>query len=64
MSESNKMYIYHCSEKIEQAKKLDQITFRTLPKNRDDSAIVASEQFSSAPTWIDVSDVLVLNPIT
>ncbi|MBE9549527.1 MAG: proprotein convertase P-domain-containing protein [Proteobacteria bacterium] len=56
MSESNKTYTYRCGEKVELKKSLDQMVVRALPENLDDSAIVSSEQVSSASTRINVSD--------
>jgi subtilisin-like proprotein convertase family protein/subtilisin family serine protease len=55
MSETEKTYTYRGGEKVELKKSPDQIVVRILPENLDDSAIVASEQVSSASTRIKTS---------
>jgi hypothetical protein len=56
MSETEKNYTYRCGQKVELAKSFDQMVVRALPNSLDDSAIVASEQVSSASIRIKTSD--------
>ena len=56
MSDSNKTYTYRAGKKIELEKSSDQIVVRALPKHLEDTAIVSSEQVSSASTRINVSN--------
>lgn len=56
MNEKEKTYTYRGGQKVELEKSPDQMVVRTLPENLDDSAIVASEQVSSASTRIKTSD--------
>jgi len=55
MNETNRTYTYRCGHKVELQKSPDQMVVRTLPDGLDDSAIVASEQVSSASTRIKTS---------
>ena len=57
MNEANKTYTYRGGQKVELDKSSDQMIVRKLPDSLDDSAIVASEQVSSASTRIKTSDV-------
>jgi len=52
MKDSDKTYTYRCGQKIQLEKSPDQMVVRSLPETLDDSAIVASEQVSSASTRI------------
>ena len=56
MNGSKKNYTYRCGEKVELEKSSDQMIVRALPESLDDSAIVASEQVSSASTRINTTD--------
>jgi len=56
MSNGEKTYTYRGGQKIELEKSPDQIVVRILPENLDDSAIVGSEQVSSASTRIKTSE--------
>lgn len=55
MSDSNKTYTYRCGRKVELEKSPDQMVIRALPESLDDSAIISSEQVSSASTRIKTS---------
>ena len=56
MSESDKTYTYRGGKKVELEKSSDQMVVRALPDTLDDSAIVTSEQVSSASTRIRTSE--------
>ena len=56
MNETEMTYTYRGGEKVELKKSPDQIVVRILPENLDDSAIVGSEQVSSASTRIKTSE--------
>lgn len=56
MNESEKTYTYRGGQKVELEKSHDQMVVRALPENLDDSAIVESEQVSSASTRIKTSE--------
>ena len=56
MNETEMTYTYRGGEKVELKKSPDQIVVRILPENLNDSAIVGSEQVSSASTRIKTSE--------
>lgn len=55
MNNSEKIYTYGAGQKIEYKKNLDQIVVRVLPDKLDDSAIIKSEQISTASTRVTTS---------
>ena len=56
MSETKKTYTYRGGQKVDQEKSPDQMVVRALPENLDDTAIVTSQQVSSASTRIKTSE--------
>lgn len=55
MNDTEKAYTYRCGQKVELKKSPDQMVVRVLPDTLVDSAIVATEQVSSASTRINTS---------